>query len=115
MIRDSIVLVPFPFDDFSTLKVRPAICISDFTGNYDHVIIAFISSKIPSKLSESEILIQVESKKEKTTGLTVDSVIKLHKVVSIPKAMIKRKLGKIDGETRTNVEAKLKHLLHIEQ
>lgn len=115
MIRDSIVLVPFPFDDFSTLKVRPALCISDFTGNYDHVIIAFISSKIPSKPSESEIIIPVESKKESTTGLMVDSVIKLHKVVSIPKAMIKRKLGKIDVETRTIVVAKLKHLLHIEQ
>jgi len=41
MIKNSIVLVPFPFDDFSVLKVRPAICLTSEIGKYNHVIIAF--------------------------------------------------------------------------
>jgi len=44
MIKNSIVLVPFPFDDFSVLKVRPALCLTSQIGIHHHVIIAFISS-----------------------------------------------------------------------
>jgi mRNA interferase MazF len=46
MIKNSIVLVPFPFDDFSSTKLRPALCLTSEAGEYNHVIIAFISSKI---------------------------------------------------------------------
>ena len=48
MIKNSIVLVPFPFDDFSDAKVRPALCLTSEIGYYEHVIIAFISSQLPS-------------------------------------------------------------------
>jgi len=44
MIKNTIVLVPFPFDDFSVLKVRPALCLTSEIGKFNHVIIAFISS-----------------------------------------------------------------------
>lgn len=50
MIKSSIVLVPFPFDDFSVSKVRPALCLTSEIGKYNHVIIAFISSKISDDL-----------------------------------------------------------------
>ncbi len=29
MMRGKIVLLPFPFDDFSATKVRPALCLTD--------------------------------------------------------------------------------------
>jgi len=29
MIRGKVVLVPFPFDDFSGTKVRPTVCLTD--------------------------------------------------------------------------------------
>ncbi len=58
MIKNSIVLVPFPFDDFSESKVRPAICLTSEIGKYHHIIIAFITSNtkciyiMTQKLSE---------------------------------------------------------------
>ena len=58
MNKHSIVLVPFPFDDFSSSKVRPALCLTSEIGFYNHIIIAFISSKVPSKLSEYDIFIK---------------------------------------------------------
>jgi len=61
MIKDSIVLVPFPFDDFSASKVRPALCLTNEIGKFNHVIIAFISSKIPEDLVESDIIIKMNS------------------------------------------------------
>jgi len=51
MIKNSIVLVPFPFDDFSVSKVRLALCLTSDIGKYKQVIIAFISSKIPDDLA----------------------------------------------------------------
>jgi len=37
MTRGKVVLVPFPFDDFSTTKVRPALCLTEPVGPYRHV------------------------------------------------------------------------------
>ena len=97
MIKSSIVLVPFPFDGFSLTKVRPALCLTSEIGLHDHVIIAFISSKIPNELINSDLVIKKNSNSWTGTGLTVDSVIRLHKIVTIPKSLIKRKLGRISA------------------
>ncbi len=47
MIKGKVVLVPFPFDDFSSTKVRPAICLTNPIGPHRHVVLAFISSQPP--------------------------------------------------------------------
>ncbi len=49
MMRGKIVLLPFPFDDFSATKVRPALCLTDGIGSHGHVVVAFISSKLPAQ------------------------------------------------------------------
>ena len=46
----SIVLVSFPFEDFKTQKVRPALCLTEPIGDHEHVVLAFISSRIPESL-----------------------------------------------------------------
>ena len=84
MIKNSIVLVPFPFDDFSNSKVRPALCLTNEVSRYNHVIIAFISSKLLNDIVDTDIIVKKGSDEWKGTGLTVDSVIKLHKIVTIP-------------------------------
>ena len=99
MIKNSIVLVPFPFDDFSSSKVRPALCLTSEIGNYNHVIIAFISSKLPDNSIDSDLVIRKNTDIWKGTGLIADSVIRLHKMVTIPKSLIKRKLGAINKDT----------------
>lgn len=55
MTKGKIVLVPFPFDDFSGTKVRPAICWTDEIGFYNHVIVAFVSSQVPTSLEASNL------------------------------------------------------------
>ena len=110
MIKNSIVLVPFPFDDFSASKVRPAICLTSEIGNFGHIIIAFISSKIPDELIESDFVIELNSPLCKGTGLIQDSVIRLHKMVTIPKSLIKRKLGVIDKTVEVEIRKKIRQL-----
>ncbi len=50
MTRGKVVLVPFPFDDLSTTKVCPAVCLTNPIGPHRHVVLAFISSRIPNGL-----------------------------------------------------------------
>jgi mRNA interferase MazF len=110
MVKGSIVLVPFPFDDFSFTKVRPALCLTSEIGSYDHVIIAFISSHAPKDLISSDILIRKNSDNWAGTGLTVDSVVRLHKIVTIPKTLIKRRLGRINASLEKEILKKVIHM-----
>lgn len=112
MIKNNIVLVPFPFDDFSDSKVRPALCLTSEIGKYNHVIIAFISSKIPDDLVDSDVIIRKQSQESMGTGLIVDSVIRLHKIVTIPKSIIRRKLGTINKSIDVEIRKKLKQLFN---
>jgi mRNA interferase MazF len=81
-----IVLVSFPFDDFSSAKVRPALCLTDKIGKYNHVIIAFITSRVPSDMSENDIVLEPNDE----TGLKVKSTLRLHRLVTIPVNVIQR-------------------------
>jgi len=110
MSKNSIVLVPFPFDDFSASKVRPALCLTYAIGKYKHVIIAFISSKIPDEQIESDLIIEKNSYNWIGTGLAVDSVIRLHKMVTIPQKLIKRKLGMISVDVEKTITKKISQL-----
>ena len=67
-IKNAIVLVPFPSDDFSDRKVRSALCLTSEIGKYQHVVIAFISSKIPKDLLRSDIVIEKDSEVWQGTG-----------------------------------------------
>lgn len=110
MIKNSIILVPFPFDDFSFSKLRPALCLTSEIGKYNHIIIAFITSRIPDDIAESDLILRKNSEEFIGLGLVTDSVIRLHKIVTIPKSLIKRKLGRINKSVEGEIRRKLKQL-----
>lgn len=112
-MKNNIVLVPFPFDDFSSLKVRPAICLTSEIGIFNHIVVAFISSNIKNGKERFDILIKKENILSQGTGLQVDSVIKLHRMVTIPKKIIKRKLGTANTELSEIIEKNLKNLFEL--
>ena len=57
MMKGKVVLVPFPFDDLSTTKVRPAVCLTDPVGPHRHVVMAFISSRMSIDQLETDPLV----------------------------------------------------------
>jgi mRNA interferase MazF len=89
-MKGKIVLVPFPFTDLTAAKLRPALVI--YEGEKD-VVMAFISSKIPSEPSEVDILITKDHTSFRKAGLKVDSVIKLDKIATVMKDLIVGELG----------------------
>jgi len=99
-MKGKIVLVPFPFTDLTAAKLRPALVI--YEGEED-VVMAFISSKIPSELSEVDVLITKNHVSFRKAGLKVDSVIKLDKIATVLKDLIVGELGELDEELRQEV------------
>ena len=107
MIKDSIVLVPFPFDDLSSYKVRPALCLTSEIGDFEQVVTAFISSRIPPKLYPSDMVLRPDGPGWEKSGLITDSVVRLHKIVTIQKNMIRRRIGRLDEDSSAVVRMKL--------
>ena len=108
-----VVLVPFPFDDLSGTKVRPAVCLTDEIGPYKHIVIAFITSQGSKAAEGSDIAILPGSPDFAATGLKVPSAIRLHRLITIPVSLIQRELGILAPVLQTEVEGKIRELFGI--
>lgn len=113
MIKNKIVLVPFPFDDFTGSKVRPALCLSNLISRYNHVVIAFISSQIPDDVLDTDIVVRKATSEFANTGLLVNSVIRIHKLVTIQKSLIKRELGSINSDLQKAVLSRIDKVFEL--
>ncbi len=110
MTKNKIILIPFPFDDFKKTKVRPGLCLTNPIGEHRHIIVAFISSRIPADPLETDLIIDADSKDFDITGLKVSSTLRLHRLITVSTSMIERELGKISQPISRQVETGLRKL-----
>src|SRR3990172_4761451 len=82
MVRYKIVLVPFPFDDLSASKVRPAVCLTEAIGPHQHVVLAFITSRIPESPLPSDLVIDSSHADFAATGLRMSSTLQCHRLMT---------------------------------
>ncbi len=113
MIKGKVVLVPFPFDDLSTTKVRPAVCLTDPIGLHRHVILAFITSQMPQTLLESDFVFDAAHEDFQATGLRTVSVLRLHRLMTVTISIITRELGEISPAMRSEVDDRLRSLFQL--
>jgi mRNA interferase MazF len=114
MTKGKIVLVPFPFDDLTADKVRPALCLTDPIGPHRHVVVAFISSQVPNVVTATDIVLDSRHKDFATTGLRVPSMLRLHRLVTLTSALIRRELGHLSPDLQLDVDRKLAALFGLE-
>jgi mRNA interferase MazF len=112
-MKDKIVLVPFPFDDFNSTKVRPAISLTNPYGKHRHVILAFITSRVDHANEPFDIKLLTTNKDFSQTGLKTNSAIRLHRMVTVPKRLIKRELGSVSLEYKIQINDRLRALFEI--
>jgi mRNA interferase MazF len=108
-----VVLVPFPFDDLSSSKVRPAICLTNPIGPHRHVILAFITSRVTSSPLETDLIIDSNDREFAITGLSVSSTLQLHRLMTATTALIKRELGQLSLNMQTEVNQRLRNLFDL--
>lgn len=109
-MKGKIVLVPFPFTDLTSAKLRPALVL--YEGEKD-VILAFISSKIPDNISDLDVLILSSQNSFKKTGLKTDSIIRLDKLATVLKDLVVGELGEIDDSIKHEVNEKLIKIIRL--
>jgi mRNA interferase MazF len=110
MIKGKLVLVPFPFDDLSSAKLRPAVCLTNPIGSHHHVVLAFITSRIPDEILETDIVIDSKRDDFSITGLHVSSAIRLHRLMTVTTSLIQRELGDLLSQMKVEVNEKLPKL-----
>ncbi|RZN34825.1 MAG: type II toxin-antitoxin system PemK/MazF family toxin [Methanosarcinales archaeon] len=108
-----VVLVPFPFDDLSTTKVRPAVCLTDPIGTHRHVIMAFVSSRTPADLLETDLILNSGQADFTMTGLRVTSTLRLHRLMTVTTALVRRELGELSPRMQDEVVNRLRGLFGL--
>jgi mRNA interferase MazF len=95
MTRGKVVLVPFPFDDLATEKARPAICLTEPLTSHRHIVLAFVTSRVPDDPLDTDIVLDPQDPGFAQTGLQVRSTIRTHRLLTVASSTIKRELGSL--------------------
>lgn len=113
MMKYKVVLVPFPFDDLSGNKVRPAVCLTEPIGPLRHVVLAFITSRVPGRLLTTDIIIDSKDADFASTGLRVSSTLQLHHLMTAKTSLIRRELGQLPLSIQKQVKRRLRKLFEL--
>jgi mRNA interferase MazF len=108
-----IYLAQFPFGDVPGMKLRPVLLLTGPVGPVPEVLVAYISSIIPSQVLSSDLLLDPTQPAFRSTNLKVKSTLRLHKLATIHAASLVRHLGALDSPAITDVSSKLRDLLKL--
>ena len=109
MDRGTIVLTKFPFTDLSSAKRRPAIVLSGNNPADPDVIVAFISSVIPTLPGTADYVLKTSHNDFNDTGLSKASVFKMDKLATLDKSIFTGELGQVSD----TIYAELKNRLRL--
>ncbi len=116
--RGDVVILPFPFITTGEVqqKARPALVISDHLINrrFDDVILLGITSQRIDNINQTEFLIKEGTDEFIQSGLAKTSVVRCEYVMTVPKEIIARKLGKLPEDTMNKIDPILKLSLGLQ-
>lgn len=113
MIKGKVVLIPFPFDDLTSIKVRPAVCLTNPIGPHYHIVLAFISSQVPVDILETDLVLDETQADFSSTGLRVPSLLRLHRLMTVTSSIFKRELGELSQQMQSEVDERLRKLFGL--
>ena len=113
MRPNEIYLASFPFGDAAEMKLRPVLTLTGFIGHVPEILVAYISSVIPTSLLPTDIVLDASTTEHATTNLKTKSVLRLHKLATIHHRSIARRLGRLSTATSVEVESKLRSPLNF--
>lgn len=112
-MRFNLVLVPFPYDDLSSNKVRPAVCLTDEILPYGHIVLAFITSTVSANPPDTDLVIETNDADFSQTGLKVSSTIRLHRLATISRKLVRKKIGDLSVSHQKGVDDRLRRLFDL--
>lgn len=91
----NLVLVDFPYTTGGTGKTRPALVILD-AGDADVVL-----ARVTTQLHTTSFDVTISGWQQ--AGLLAPSIVRLHKLVTLDKSRVRRRLGSLDVSDRQHV------------
>ena len=104
-----IVLLSFPFSDLKSSKVRPALVLSN--DSYNKKFEDFIAVPLTTNLKSRDYSLLITDKNLEHGRLIVDSNIKVDRIFSASKRLVRANIGKINKETHGKVTKILGELI----
>jgi mRNA interferase MazF len=95
------------------MKLRPVLTLTAPIGSVPEVLVAYISSVIPTSLLPSDIVLDPTLPAQVTTNLKTVSVLRFHKLATVHGRSIVRRIGFVSPETTREVDNKLRSLLGL--
>lgn len=106
-------LARFPFGDVPGMKLRPVLFLTGPIGPVPEILVAYISSVVPTQPLPSDILLDPNKPEHAFTNLKVISALRLHKLATLHCSSLARSLGAIDPSTRMVVNTNLRAMLGL--
>ncbi len=118
MNPDEIYLANFPFGGSVGMKLRPVLLLTGPVGNVPEVLVAYISSVLPSSvlpssLLPSDLVLDPARAELNSTNLKTKSVVRLHKLATIHSRNIIRHLGVLSPSMQAAVDDRLRTFLSL--
>ena len=105
MNKADIVLIKFPFTDFSGSKLRPALVL---VSSKEDITVAFVTTNLKEVDSSSLLL-----KAGKSNGLKKDSLLKLNKLATLDLDLVMGRIGNLTETELLEVDKKLIEVFKI--
>jgi len=114
--RGDVILLHFPYiTEPSVSKERPAVIIQNDMGNRlrSNIIVASISSKVPSRKYPFHFRVQIGSPETEGTGIDRDSVVQTENILTIPKSNVIKHIGRFSDDAMRQIDKCLRVSLDL--
>jgi mRNA interferase MazF len=78
-----------------------------------HVILAFITSRIPAALLDTDFVLDASHADVASTGLRVSSTLQLHRLMTATTSLIRREMGELSPGMQTKTANRLRKLFGL--
>ncbi len=102
-----IVVVDSPFSNLVQTKIRPAIVVTITDDKHKDFVLCLISSVLPTKPSQREILLQPN----RVNNLKAHSVVKVYRIATVVPTKIITKIGRLSANEFQDFVAAIQSLV----
>lgn len=109
VLQRDIILLSFPFSDLQSYKVRPALVLSN--NEHNKKFDDFIAVPLTTNLKSREYAVLVTNKDLESGKLIVNSNVKIDRIFSVSKKMVRMNIGRINKETFNKIKKMIVELI----
>lgn len=112
LFRGDIVLSLFPFTDLSGAKLRPAVVVG--RPDTDDLVLAFVTSQISFVDPRTSYVLVRSDPEFASTGLKWPSLVRLNKLATVHRPLVRRRLGRIGPRTDAIIAERLRYVFELD-